>query len=58
MAGPAEDVVEKWPWPKKAEYDSHTLYTRSGRETPGRRRCGKRGLKGLEKGERQEVQGV
>jgi len=36
----------------------HTLYTRPGKEAPRRRRCGKRGLKGLEKGEKTGSAGV
>jgi hypothetical protein len=50
LAGPAEDVVEKWPWLKTAEHNSsYTLYQALKRSLE-RRRCGKRDLKRPVKG--------
>ena len=58
LTGPAEDVVEKWPWLKTAEYDlSYTLFR--AQKKPRRRCCCKKGLKRPEEGAKTgSMQGV
>lgn len=52
MAGPAEDVVEKWPWLKQRNMTHNTLYT-GLEEKPREEDVVVRGVwKGLDKGEK------
>ncbi|AAM06337.1 TPA: hypothetical protein HA338_07480 [Methanosarcina acetivorans] len=52
MAGPAEDVVEKWPWLKQRNMTHHTLYNRPGKEAREEDVVVRGVWKGLEKGEK------
>ncbi|WP_269851010.1 hypothetical protein [Methanosarcina horonobensis] len=56
MAGPAEDVVEKWPWLKIAEHNSSfTLFHALKRSPEKKMLLQKRVLRGWRKVQRQEV---